>query len=401
MRAHLTKSFLKSVKPSAKPYEIRDDRVIGLLLRVQPTGKMSFYFEYRRGRRLKLGPSDIGADQARDLAVSYMGAVSRGEDPRKAQRAKDAPRFIDFVNHIYSPWASTHLRTSKKVLERLRSNAKKFHAKQLSEISPEGFEQWRAQRLKAGRKRTTVNRDLDDVRGVLSKALEWGYIKQNPLAETKKLKTDKSGTVRFLRREEEASLLRHLEAREERLRIRRKQHNVWRNQRGHAALPPIDTDFADHLKPMMLVALHTGLRQGELFDLLWSDIDLSQKLLSVRGEVSKNLQTRHVPLNVTVLDVLQRWQSQSTRSGLVFPGKNGKRFDNIRTAWKSALKAASVQNFRWHDLRHTFASRLVMGGVDLNTVRELLGHADYQMTLRYAHLAPEHKAAAVEKLVAA
>ncbi len=76
----------------------------------------------------------------------------------------------------------------------------------------------------------------------------------------------------------------------------------------------------------------------------------------------------------------------------------GERFDRVNTSWRRLLKDAQIAAFRWHDMRHHFASRLAMGGVDLNTIRELLGHSDYAMTLRYAHLAPEFKLKAVEVL---
>ncbi len=106
-----------------------------------------------------------------------------------------------------------------------------------------------------------------------------------------------------------------------------------------------------------------------------------------------------MPLSVTALEVLRGWKDKTTGRGLVFTHpKTGKKFDQIREFWNSAKRRANVNNFRWHDLRHTFASRLVMAGVDLNVVRELMGHSDLKMTLRYAHLAPEAKRKAIDLL---
>lgn len=143
---------------------------------------------------------------------------------------------------------------------------------------------------------------------------------------------------------------------------------------------------------MVLLAINTGLRRGELLSLTWHDIDLVARMITVRAERAKNGKQRHVPLNQEALSVLQCWKDQSNDDLHVFQPKD------VKTAWVKLLARAQVTGFRFHDLRHHFASKLVTKGVDLNTVRELLGHADIKMTLRYAHLAPAHLAAAVAKL---
>jgi integrase len=107
-------------------------------------------------------------------------------------------------------------------------------------------------------------------------------------------------------------------------------------------------------------------------------------------------------MNDFVIETLNAWRKQTggKDSDLVFPSpKTGKIMDNCNRAWKKLLKGAGIESFRWHDMRHDFASQLVMKGADLNTVRELMGHSDMKMTLRYAHLAPKVRRAAVALLI--
>ena len=149
---------------------------------------------------------------------------------------------------------------------------------------------------------------------------------------------------------------------------------------------------------MVVLSLNTGLRRGEVFSLTWHCVNFQTKTLTVEGVTAKSGQTRHIPLNAEALNVLRQWRNQTKAEGLVFPGKHGNRLDNVRKSWAGLLKNASITGFRWHDLRHDFASKLVMAGVPLNTVRDLLGHADLATTLRYAHFAPDYRAQAVGML---
>jgi integrase len=141
--------------------------------------------------------------------------------------------------------------------------------------------------------------------------------------------------------------------------------------------------------------MNTGMRRGEILSLEWQNADLTNKNLTVISENAKSGKTRHIPLNTEAFETLKNWKKDSPSNGYVFTGQNGNPLLEIRKSWTTALEEAKISNFRFHDLRHHFASKLVMASVDLNTVRELLGHSDLTMTLRYAHLAPEHKAAAV------
>ncbi|MNS96183.1 Tyrosine recombinase XerD [compost metagenome] len=181
------------------------------------------------------------------------------------------------------------------------------------------------------------------------------------------------------------------------MRVERDSANQWRAERRREPMADLRAlAFSDHLKPMVVLSLNTGLRRGELFNLRWPHVNLQAKTLTVAGEGAKTTETRHIPLNAEALATLQVWKKQGDTGGYVFPGQDGERMTDVKTAWLELLKNAGIEDFRWHDMRHDFASRLVMAGVPLNTVRDLLGHSDIKMTLRYAHLAPDSKAAAVE-----
>jgi site-specific recombinase XerD len=152
----------------------------------------------------------------------------------------------------------------------------------------------------------------------------------------------------------------------------------------------ITTACSESLAELEL-ALNTGLRLSEQYTLSWQDVSFTQRTLTIQR--SKNGTTRHVPLNQAALRALEALQARANGSELVCGGLN-----TPRRWFDPAVKAAGLQSFTWHCLRHTFASRLVMAGVDIRTVQELLGHKTIGMTVRYSHLAPKHTLAAVERL---
>jgi integrase len=243
-----------------------------------------------------------------------------------------------------------------------------------------------------GRKPTTVLRDLFALSSVLSRAVKIGMLPENPIRRVDRPRIDRRAKVRFLAEAEESRLRDTLHARDVEIGKARESANAWRQARNRDVLPSLPR-FGDHLTPAVLLSMNTGLRRGELLKLRWPSIDFTRQLLTVEGVNAKTRQTRHVSLNEEALSVLECWREQSGDEHRVFDIATG-----IKTAWSHLLKRAKIRGFRWHDLRHHFASRLVQRGVPLNTVRDLLGHSSIAMTLRYAHLAPDQRREAVAKL---
>jgi integrase len=402
MRAFIGSKLIATLKPRDKQYDIRDSKLAGFLIRVNPSGKMTYVCQYARGRRINLGTVGVITPmQARDKALAILNDAANEIYPNDPEKLGAKISLQSFMKDHYSPWFLAHRKSGQKTIDHInRCFVRPYGNLSLTEFTSSLVDKWRTQRIKDGAAIETVNRDLATFKAAIAKAVLWGLIKEHPLEKLKLLKSDRSGKIRYLTPDEENNLRDATIKREERIKSGRESGNEWRKERSNKLLPDLNhLTFTDHLRPMILLSINTGMRRGELFSLKWENVNFEQALLTIEGSYAKSGKTRHIPLNTEALRTLKVWRKQTNTIDLVFPSKDGKRFDTVKTGWSSILELAGIKNFRWHDMRHHFASKLVMAGVDLNTVRELLGHAEMTMTLRYAHLAPEHKAQAVQKLV--
>jgi len=268
-------------------------------------------------------------------------------------------KFYDFAKE-YLQWARANKKPStyRGDLSTMRRLNNEFENHIFQEITTWQIEKYKAKR-KDEVKPATVNRELALLKHMYSKAIEWGKCKENPAKKVKPLKGEVK-RLRFLMPDEIQKLL---------------------------------SNCPEHIKPIVTVALHTGMRRSELLNLNWDQVNLDQGFISILD--TKNHERRDIPINQTVKTVLREMERQGD---YVFCNGNGNAFTTIRKSFETALKKSGIEDFRFHDLRHTFASNLVMEGVDIMTVKELMGHKTLEMTLRYAHLAPNHKAKAVNIL---
>lgn len=401
MRAVLTKRIVASAQPKDRPYELRDAQVRGLLLRVQPSGHKAWIVTWAHGKRRTMGSAEhLALDDARNIARKIIAEFIQTGLPNIAKpKMRLQMTLASFLEEHYAPWARRELKGADNYFDRIKRVFAEGLTKPLHEIDAIWVERWWSGRLQTQTQaggtitKATAWRELASLRSVLSKAVKWGMLDTNPLLRLRMKAAQPRSVVRFLSPAEEKRLRQALSERDASLATARASANEWRRARKRPLFPEIPTGaYAGHLTPIVLLAMNTGLRKGELLALEWSDINLEARMLTIRREHAKSGKQRHVPLNAEALTVLTQWASQVGDCGAVF------RVTSVKNGWESLLMSAKIEDLRFHDLRHHFASRLVMAGVDLNTVRELLGHADLTMTLRYAHLAPEHLAAAVAKL---
>ena len=437
----LTHRSVKALEHGERRIDYRDDDLTGFFLRLGAAPSRSrVYFVYYRspesGRRInyRIGDADqVSVVQARDAAERALGQVAVGVCPQAERVRVRTAAVVDRARRederdaaergrlgavIQGPFADPKRRGRPRrfdeLLARLETNYGHWFDLPLARIDEARVLDWAHARLEGraphGRLPTrrrapaaeaTVRRDVQDLKGVLSFAVERRLL-AGPHAlegfEPFERRAEDEERVRYLEPDEERRLRAALVARTARLVTERESANAWRRARH---LPELAVEVADYLPIMVLLALNTGLRRGEVFTLRWDAVDLEHRRVIVRARYAKNGRSREVPLNDEAMAVLTRWHAlgKKPEAGLVFVSpRTGEQFGHIRTAWSSLMREAELENFRFHDLRHDFASKLVSKGVPLFDVGELLGHRDATTTRRYAHLAPDRKAAAVAKL---
>src|SRR5882757_5076419 len=330
MLLRLTKRAVDGLEPRTTPYEIVDVELKGFLLRLEPGGTRSWFYTYRHQgarKRILLGRyPGLSCDGARSLATAAAGDVAKGIDVqgrKKVQRtdatnARQATLSTFLVR--YTAWEEGHRKIRHgKVIKSVFP--KSWLAKPLTDLNTWLIEGWRRDERKRGKKPSSINRDLAALKAVIGKAVEWGVISSHPLAGLKMLKIDSVGHVRFLEVVEEQRLRTALRNRDAEMRARRARFNVWRKERHESPLPPYPETFSDHLEPLILLLLNTGMRFGEVANLRHRDVNMKDRLITVAGEGAKSGKTRVIPMNLEAHRILSAHKGAPAE--YAFPGIDG------------------------------------------------------------------------------
>lgn len=322
-----------------------------------------FYYNGERiVKTLKFAKTKRDAEAAEAVLMNEVFKQAYGFD------AKPDKRFEDFVIETFLPYSEANKKSFYCDVLICRVLVEKFKGKTLRQISSPMIESFKQEFLtkptKHGRKRSlaTVNYHLSILSKIFSLAVDAELVETNPCSRVKKFRLN-NGRMRVLSVEEEDRLFFALGGNE-------------------------------LVKQIITVALHTGLRRGEIFNLRWFDADFVRGLVQVRE--SKSDKKRIVPMNATVKTLLS---GIKRKSEYIFPSpKTGGKLTDIKRSFHKALLEAGIEDFRFHDLRHTAATRMADAGADAFTLARILGHSDIRITHRYTHATDAAFRRAVENL---
>ena len=321
------------------------------------------------GRRFRRSTGTDNKDIARRIYDITKGEIALGKwNPETLQSAEKKEYSLKELAEKYKEFKKGRLKSKHSVssessiMDMLLSNLGDMA---LEKITTQRLEELQSYYLGKGNLPATVNRKFDVLKNMFTKANDWDMVSDETLKCVRKCK--------------------HLKMNNQRLRYLSKEECI---ELVDASEP--------HLKPIVITAVNTGCRKGEILSLTWEQIDLKHGFIHL--ERTKNGERRDIPINDSLRATLQGITRRIDVPHVFYSAANGKPFGDVKKAFHSALRRAKIQNFHFHDLRHTFASHLVMAGVDITTVSRLLGHKSLTMTLRYAHLSPQHGKDAVQRI---
>jgi integrase len=336
---------------------------MGTFHRKNKRGDTTYYIDYRDGR--KRIQEAIGSDKKLAEMVLQKRRVEVAEGRHLNIKKELKVKFEELVTKYLELHANPNIKRSwHSDVDTIKVLKRWFGGKYLYEITPGLITKFKNERREEVSPATT-NRGLACLKCMFNKAKEWElFAGDNPVIKVKLFREDNK-RLRFLEQEEIDKLL---------------------------------INCSGHLRPIVICALHTGMRKGEILNLKWRDCDFRRNIIYVTE--TKNGERREIPmdefLKKTFIAVPKHKESP-----FIFCNQEGKPYGDIKKSFLTALKKSDIilpLGAKFHTLRHSFASHLVMSGVDLNTVRELLGHKTLDMTLRYSHLSPDHKKRAVDLL---
>ena len=336
----------------------------GIDKRIHKDGTVS----YRARVRIKGHPIIIQSFSSKTLAMKWKrdteSAIERGAFTYEKPGSKYT--LSELIDRYIEKVLPTKPKNARNVRQHILWWKQELGSYLLSDIKPNLIAQKRDDLLSSPtcknrpRSPTTVVRYLASLSHALSVAArDWEWMQENPVLKISKPRISNERT-RFLSDEERTRLI-----------------NACQESESKA------------LYPVVILALSTGMRRGEILNLKWSDVDLDRG--SFLLQTTKNGERRFIPLVGIALDLLKSRHANQSTNSLLFPAPHSQSKPiDIRSAWETALSKAGISNFRFHDLRHTAASYLAMNQASLLEIGTLLGHKTVQMTKRYAHLSNAH-----------
>ena len=297
--------------------------------------------------------------------AELLGGISRAaaNEPQEIKKTK-AYTFNELAEE-YLKYANGRLKSYNNLKSFIKKLMETFGNIKLIDFNSKIIENMQTSVINKGQAISYANRLTAALKSMMAKALDWDMITEDDLKRVRKAKQLKGEIkrLRYLSEEEADRLISNCEP---------------------------------YLKPVVITALNTGMRSGEIRSLTWDRVDLNNRIILL--DKTKNGERREIPINDTLYNVLSGLTRHIKCDYVFYNVKTLKPYNYFKKSWNNALRKSHILDFRFHDLRHTFASRLVMAGVDLTTVRDLMGHKDITMTLRYSHLSKPHIKSAISVL---